>query len=73
MPREDLQIKILREDLSKKRKLLLSEVRELKRLKIGYERVIDDLRKTLKWYKDNAYKVFFFWLIEKIKVRFGRR
>lgn len=48
---------------------MLAKVREIKRLKIGYEQVIDDWKRSLKWWQNNAWKASFLSLINTIKNR----
>lgn len=62
MVREDLLIKRKRE--------VLIKTRLTKRLDNQYKRVIDDLRRQLKWWETNAWKATFLSLINRIK---GRR
>jgi hypothetical protein len=67
MVREDLLIKQEREALSKERKRVLNELRELKTLRTRYEEVIDDLRFTLKWWKTNKWKATFLSIVNRFK------
>lgn len=62
MVRDDLLIKRKRE--------LLKRTQLIKRLDNQYKRVIDDLRRQLKWWEENAWKATFLSLLNRLK---GRR
>lgn len=61
MSREDLLIKYRR------------ELRQAKNMKKAYENVIDDLRKSLKWWQQNAWKATFVSLYNRVKSFLERR
>lgn len=61
MSREDLLIKYKR------------ELKSLKSMEAQYRSIIDDLRKSLKWWQQNAWKATFLSLLNRVKSFIGRR
>lgn len=67
--KDDEKIRLLKEQLSTEKRRVLSYRRYQESLETGYKQVIDELRKQVNWWKNNAWKSLFIKLTNMIKRR----